>query len=167
MKEKITAFVLAMIIALGLSACDGTKTGTATNDNDVMGDEHSNVQQQVPGNTDTNNTDTNNTDTNDTNTNGTGTDTDAKNRSSTYAGGSYRNNSGSTYGNSGSTYRGNGGTYGNSGSTYRSNGGVSNYSTTNPANGYRQTTTWWKMLQNGRVHDSDGFLMDGENAHWE
>lgn len=153
MKEKITAFVLAMIIALGLSACDGTKTGTATNDNDVMGDEHSNVQQQVPGNTDTNNTDTNNTDTNDTNTNGTGTDTDAKNRSSTYAGGSYRNNSGSTYGNSGSTYRG--------------NGGVSNYSTTNPANGYRQTTTWWKMLQNGRVHDSDGFLMDGENAHWE
>lgn len=23
-----------------------------------------------------------------------------------------------------------------------------------------------RMLENGRVHDSDGFLLDGENAHW-
>ena len=138
MKEKTIAFILAMLIALGLSACDGSLTGTA-NDNDVMGDEHSSVQQQTPGGT--NDKDT------------TGSNTDAKNRSSTYAGGSYRNNNGSTYGKNGGTYGG--------------NGGVSDYSTTNPANGYRQTTTWWKMLQNGRVHDSDGYLLDGENAHWE
>ena len=144
MKEKITALILALMIALGLSACDGTKTGTA-NDNDVMGDEHSNVQQQAPGGADTNGS--------------TDTNTDSKNQTGTYAGGAYRSKSGSTYGSNG------GSTYG-SGSTNRS-GGVSDYSTTNPANGYRQTTTWWKMLQNGRVHDSDGFLMDGENAHWE
>ena len=140
MKEKITALILALMIALGLSACDGTKTGTA-NDNDVMGDEHSNVQQQAPNGS--------------TNSNGSnaGTDTDSKNQTSTYAGGTYRNKSGSTYGN-------------NSG-MYSSRGGVSDYSTTNPANGYRQGVSWQKMLQNGRVHDSDGFLLDGENAHWE
>ena len=143
MKEKITALVLAMMIALGLSACDGAKIGTATNDNDVMGDEHSNVQQQVPNNNSKGD--------------GTGTDvnggTDNKNQASTYAGGTYRSKSGSTYGN-------------NSG-MYSSRGGVSDYSTTNPANGYRQGVSWQKMLQNGRVHDSDGFLLDGENAHWE
>lgn len=117
MKEKITAFVLALTIALGLSACDGTKTGTA-NDNDVMGDEHNNVQQSTG-------TDTH-----------TGSGTDTGNNSSAYAGGTYRS-------------------------------GVGGYSTTNPANGYRQGVSWQKMLQNGRVHDSDGYLLDGENARWD
>lgn len=23
-----------------------------------------------------------------------------------------------------------------------------------------------RMLENGRVHDTDGFILDGENAHW-
>lgn len=26
--------------------------------------------------------------------------------------------------------------------------------------------TWRQMLENGFVHDSDGFLLDGENANW-
>lgn len=137
MKEKITALILALMIALGLSACDGTKTGTA-NDNDVMGDEHSNVQQQVPDNNNTNSDTNNNT--------GSDVGNEAKNQTGTYAGGTYRNGSRSTYGN---------------------NGGMSGYSTTNPANGYRQGVSWQKMLQNGRVHDSDGYLLDGENAHWD
>ena len=154
MKEKITALILALMIALGLSACDGTKTGTTTNDNDVMGDEHSNVQQQVPDNNNTNSDTNNNT--------GSDVGNEAKNQTGTYAGGTYRNGSGSTYGNS------SGSTYGNgSRSTYGNNGGMSGYSTTNPANGYRQGVSWQKMLQNGRVHDSDGYLLDGENAHWE
>lgn len=34
--------------------------------------------------------------------------------------------------------------------------------------GYRteRTATWQQMLENGRVHDSDGFLLDGENTTW-
>lgn len=28
------------------------------------------------------------------------------------------------------------------------------------------TATWHQMLDNGFVHDSDGFLLDGENASW-
>ena len=28
------------------------------------------------------------------------------------------------------------------------------------------TATWRQMLENGFVHDSDGFLLDGENACW-
>ena len=42
-----------------------------------------------------------------------------------------------------------------------------NGSTFNPANGGAdRTATWEQMLQNGRVHDRDGFLLDGENSHW-
>ena len=49
MKEKIVALFLACFIAMGLSACDaGTKK--PANDNDVMGDEHSNTQQNTPSN---------------------------------------------------------------------------------------------------------------------
>ena len=25
---------------------------------------------------------------------------------------------------------------------------------------------YWQMLENGRVHDTDGYLLDGENAHY-
>ena len=34
--------------------------------------------------------------------------------------------------------------------------------------GYRtdRTATWAQMLENGRVHDRDGFLLDGENSTW-
>ena len=39
--------------------------------------------------------------------------------------------------------------------------------TLNPANGSAdRTATWEQMLENGRVHDTDGFLFDGENSHW-
>ena len=41
-------------------------------------------------------------------------------------------------------------------------------SQTNGKNG--QTTSDWEeyqqMLENGRVRDRDGYLMDGENSHW-
>ena len=30
----------------------------------------------------------------------------------------------------------------------------------------RGTATWRQMLDNGFVHDTDGFLLDGENACW-
>lgn len=26
--------------------------------------------------------------------------------------------------------------------------------------------TWEQMLENGRIHDRDGFLLDGENSNW-
>ena len=40
-------------------------------------------------------------------------------------------------------------------------------STLNPANGTQnRTDTWEQRLQNGRIHDTDGFLFDSENSHW-
>ena len=113
MKEKVAALSLALLLAMGLSACDGDKK-KITNDNDILGDEHPNTQQSTTNNGTTNNGTTNNGTTN----NGT------------------------------------------------TNNGTNHYNTTNPAVAPHQTATWRQMLQNGRVHDTDGFLLDGENTHW-
>ncbi|MBQ3548550.1 MAG: hypothetical protein IJA33_01585 [Oscillospiraceae bacterium] len=54
----------------------------------------------------------------------------------------------------------------NHGSTF---GGVGEDNTVyDGMGGYRtdRTATWQQMLENGRVHDRDGFLLDGENTTW-
>ena len=40
------------------------------------------------------------------------------------------------------------------------------YDTMNGRQSASGTATWRQMLENGFVHDSDGFLLDGENACW-
>ena len=140
MKEKIVALFLACFIAMGLSACDAGPKKPA-NDNDIVGDEHSNTQPSAP-----------NSNTSNSANNGTGNSTDSN--SNTTAGDTVPETKSRSYNNN---YNGK--------STY--GGGVGDYSTTNPALGVQQTATWRQMLQNGRVHDRDGFLLDGENSHWE
>ena len=54
----------------------------------------------------------------------------------------------------------------NNGSTF---GGIGEDNTIyDGMGGYRvdRTATWQQMLENGRVHDTDGFLLDGENTAW-
>ena len=87
------------------------------------------------------------------------------------------NNGSSTNGNNNGTTNGNNGTT-NGSSSNGTNGNNADQSdvmgdsaihgnTLNPANGSAdRTATWEQMLQNGRVHDRDGFLFDGENSHW-
>ena len=40
------------------------------------------------------------------------------------------------------------------------------YDTMTGQRGASGTATWRQMLDNGFVHDTDGFLLDGENACW-
>lgn len=46
--------------------------------------------------------------------------------------------------------------------------GVNDYDTRNPANGSAELdgTSYEHMVENGRVHDSDGNLLDNENTAW-
>lgn len=140
MKDKILALVLCGALAMTLFAC-GEKRGNA-NDSDVLGDEQHSTNGTNNGNTNgTNNGTTNNGTTNNGTTNGdSSTAKDASRRVIT------GNNAKDSDVMGDSALRG---------------------STINPANGTAdRTATWEQMLQNGRVHDKDGFLFDGENSHW-
>lgn len=161
MKDKVLALLMCGVLAMTLFAC-GEKRGTA-NDSDTLGDE-----QHYNSGT---NSGTNNGTNNGTNS-GTNNGTNGSN--------------GSTHGNTsnGST---NSDANGGSGTTKGTMNGTERRiitgnnaknsdvmgdsavrgSTINPANGTAdRTATWEQMLQNGRVHDKDGFLFDGENSHW-
>ena len=133
MKERIPALALALVLAMGLSACDNGKNSRMSNDSDILGDERYSTQQHDTG--------------------------------SNQSGKSYRSD-----GDSGSYYSGsdNDRTDNSRGSDSKNgtDGRGSNSSTRNPALGTMPTATWRHMLENGRVHDRDGFLLDGENAHW-
>ena len=144
MKDKILALVLCGALAMTLFAC-GEKRGNA-NDSDTLGDEQHYTNGTNNGSNNgssngSNNGNANNSTNGSTNSNiGSNTSKDAKQRITT------GNNAKQSDVMGDSALRGN---------------------TLNPANGNAdRTATWEQMLQNGRVHDRDGFLFDGENSHW-
>ena len=154
MKEKILALVLCGALAMTLFAC-GEKRGNA-NDSDVLGDEQHSTNGTTNGTTNGANNGTNSgtanngTTNNGTTNNGTTNNGTTNGDSSTAKDASRRvitgNNAKDSDVMGDSALRG---------------------STINPANGTAdRTVTWEQMLQNGRVHDKDGFLFDGENSHW-
>ena len=149
MRDKIIALAMCALLAVSLFACgNNQKPG---NDSDVLGDEQH--QSNGTGNSSTNGT------------------TSGTNNGST---------GGATNGSTNGTTNGNNGTGGTNGSSTDQNITGNNAkqsdvmgnsalrgSTINPANGnVDRTATWEQMLENGRVHDRDGFLFDGENSHW-
>ena len=150
MREKIIALVMCGLLAVSLFAC-GEQRGTS-NDSDTLGDE----QNYSSG---TNNG-ANNGGSNGTVNGGSGSTGNGM------TGGSTNGGSGSSAGVNGTN--GNNGSNGNNadqGSAMGDSALPGN--TINPANGtVDRTATWEQMLQNGRVHDTDGFLFDGENTHW-
>lgn len=179
MKEKVIALAMAALLALALTGCgedknntnrpnngnDTTNNGTANNGTTNNGTTNNGTADNGTVNNGTANNGTNNgtTDNNGTvnNDDVVGGDDTARSRSG--YGGYYDNGNDQAFTN-------------NRGSTFgRTGQEIQNDATQWPGTVYdtmtgRQsasgTATWRQMLENGFVHDSDGFLLDGENACW-
>ena len=159
MKEKVIALAMAALLALALTGCgeDKNNTNRPNNGNDTTNNGTAN-----------NGTTNNGTTNNGTADNGTvnnddvvGGDDTARSRSgygSYYDNGkdqAFTNNRGSTFGRTGQEIQ-------NDATQWP--GTV--YDTMTGRQSASGTATWRQMLENGFVHDSDGFLLDGENACW-
>ena len=154
MRDKIIALAMCGLLAMTLFAC-GENRGTS-NDSDTLGDENSYTSGTTNGGTNS------------------GTTNGSSSGSTNGSGSSNGSMSGGSNGGSGSMSGGSNGGGANNG-TNGNNADQSNVmgdsalrsNTINPANGNAdRTATWEQMLQNGRVHDTDGYLFDGENSHW-
>ena len=174
MKEKVIALAMAAVLALALTGCgeDKNNTNRPNNGNDTTNNGTANNGTTNNGTTD-NGTVNNGTANNGTNNgtmdnNGTlnnddvvGGDDAARSRSgygSYYDNGNdqaFTNNRGSTFGRTGQEIQ-------NDATQWP--GTV--YDTMTGRQSASGTATWRQMLENGFVHDSDGFLLDGENACW-
>ena len=179
MKEKVIALAMAALLALALTGCgedknntnrpnngnDTTNNGTANNGTTNNGTTNNGTADNGTVNNGTANNGTNNgtTDNNGTvnNDDVVGGDDTARSRSgygSYYDNGNdqaFTNNRGSTFGRTGQEIQ-------NDATQWP--GTV--YDTMNGWQSASGTATWRQMLENGFVHDSDGFLLDGENACW-
>lgn len=174
MKEKVIALAMAALLALALTGCgedknntnrpnngnDTTNNGTANNGTTNNGTVDNGTVNNGTANNGTNNgtTDNNGTVNND---DVVGGDDTARSRSgygSYYDNGNdqaFTNNRGSTFGRTGQEIQ-------NDATQWP--GTV--YDTMTGRQSASGTATWRQMLENGFVHDSDGFLLDGENACW-
>lgn len=145
MKEKLIAFILAGVMVLSLVGCGAQK------------DQDDNVNAGNGDVTENNGGSTNNGTANSGGTNDSGDDTVAGNAKGRTWDTDVRSGNREVYdydfdNNHGSTF-----------------GGIDQDNTIyDGMGGYRtdRTATWAQMLENGRVHDSDGFLLDGENSTW-
>ena len=167
MKSHVFALALAVVLSLTLVAC-GEKKGTA-NDSDILGDESTQTTQNATGQTGTGGS-----------SNGTtGNSGTTKNRALGNSGttGSGSANRGSANRN-GTTQDGiidSNGMTGNG--ILDNNDTIDNRIMTSQRSFSRNTinrafdaagrvATWEQMLDNARVHDTDGYLLDGENSSW-
>ena len=179
MKEKVIALAMAALLALALTGCgeDKNNTNRPNNGNDTTNNATANNGTTNNGTTN-NGTADNGTVNNGTANNGTNngtTDNNGTVNNDDVVGGDDTARSRSGYG----SYYDNGNDQAftnNRGSTFgRTGQEIQNDATQWPGTVYdtmsgRQsasgTATWRQMLENGFVHDSDGFLLDGENACW-
>lgn len=174
MKEKVIALAMAALLALALTGCgeDKNNTNRPNNGNDITNNGTANNGTTNNGTADNgtvnNGTANNGTNNGTTDNNGTvnnddvvGGDDTARSRSgygSYYDNGNdqaFTNNRGSTFGRTGQEIQ-------NDATQWP--GTV--YDTMTGRQSASGTATWRQMLENGFVHDSDGFLLDGENACW-
>ena len=179
MKEKVIALAMAAVLALALTGCgedknntnrpnngnDTTNNGTANNGTTNNGTTNNGTADNGTVNNGTANNGTNNgtMDNNGTvnNDDVVGGDDTARSRSgygSYYDNGNdqaFTNNRGSTFGRTGQEIQNDATQW--PGTVYDTMSGRQSAS---------GTATWRQMLENGFVHDSDGFLLDGENACW-
>ena len=151
MKEKVMALTMAALLALALTGCGEDKSNT-----------------NRPG-SDSNDTTNNGTTDNDTNggtvddgvTDSNGTTRNGTGRSGTAR---YRDN-----GNDSAFNDNHGSTFGGVGEELMENAEQfppTVYDSMTGNRGASGTATWRQMLENGFVHDTDGFLLDGENSCW-
>ena len=143
MREKFIALAMCGLLAMTLFAC-GENRGVG-NDSDILGDEQNYTNGTTNG--------------------GSNGSSRGSMNGSTKGGMNGNTNGGSTNGRMSGSMNGTNGT--NSDQSSAMGDSALRGSTINPANGGAdRTATWEQMLQNGRVHDMDGFLMDNENSHW-
>ena len=146
MKEKLIAFILAGVMVLSLVGC-GAQKDKDDNVNAGNGDVSENNSGTTNNGGSTNNGNTGNSgdDSVAGNAKGRTWDTDVRSGNREVYDYDFDNNHGSTF------------------------GGIDQDNTVyDGMGGYRtdRTATWAQMLENGRVHDRDGFLLDGENSTW-
>ena len=179
MKEKVIALAMAALLALALTGCgeDKNNTNRPNNGNDTTNNGTANNGTTNNGTTNNGTTD-NGTVNNGTANNGTNNGTVDNNgtvnnddvvggddtaRSRSGYGGYYDNGNDQAFTNN------RGSTFGRTGQEIQNDatqwpGTV--YDTMSGRQSASGTATWRQMLENGFVHDSDGFLLDGENACW-
>ena len=152
MKKAVMALVLALLLALALSGCGEDKGSTnrpGSDNNNTTDSGGNNAPDNAGGAIDDGVTDSNGA---------------ARNGMGRSGYGAYRDEGDDRAFND------------NHGSTF---GGVGEelmedaqqfpptvYDTMTGNHGASGTATWRQMLDNGFVHDTDGFLLDGENACW-
>lgn len=168
MMKQTAALVMAALLMLALAGCGENKDNTNR--------PGSNSNNTTNGTNDTTNGNTNNGNTNNGNTTndnaadngGTAddglTDSNGKARNGRSSYGTYRDN-----GNDKAFTENRGSTFGHAGQEIQRDAEQwppTVYDTMTGTHGARGTATWRQMLDNGFVHDTDGFLLDGENACW-
>ena len=145
MKKAVMALVLALLLALALSGCGedkGSANRPGSDNNNTTGSGGNNAPDD--GVTDSNGA--------------------ARNGMGRSGYGAYRNN-----GNDSAFNDNHGSTFGGAGEDMQRDAQQfppTVYDSMTGNHGASGTATWRQMLENGFVHDTDGFLLDGENACW-
>lgn len=143
MKEKVMALAMAALLALALTGCGEDKSNTNRPGSD------SNNTTNNGGTVDDGVTDSNGTTRNGTGRSGYGAYRDKGNDSA------FNDNHGSTFGGVGEELKEDARQF-----------PPTVWDSMTGNHGASGTATWRQMLENGFVHDTDGFLLDGENACW-
>ena len=156
MQKRIMALVMAVLLTLALAGCGENKNNTnrpgSNSNNTTNGDKNNSTN-------DNNDADKDNGTVNDGLTDSNGA---ARNGRSSY--GTYRDR-----GNDDAFNNNHGSTFGGVGEELMEDAQQFPPTVWDSMTGNRGasgTATWRQMLDNGFVHDTDGFLLDGENACW-
>lgn len=150
MKEKVIALAMAALLALALTGCGEDKSNTnrpGSDSNSAANNGGNDANTDTGGGT----TDDGVTDSNNAARNGTGRRDSAR----------YRDN-----GNDRAFNDNHGSTFGGVGEDLQRDAEQFPPTVYDTMTGAHGAATWRQMLENGFVHDSDGFLLDGENACW-
>ena len=152
MKKAVMALVLALLLALALSGCGEDKGSTnrpGSDNNNTTDSGGNNAPDNAGGAIDDGVTDSNGA---------------ARNGMGRSGYGAYRDE-----GDDRAFNDTHGSTFGGAGRELQEDAGQfppTVYDTMTGQRGASGTATWRQMLDNGFVHDTDGFLLDGENACW-
>ena len=152
MKKAVMALVLALLLALALSGCGEDKGSTnrpGSDNNNTTDSGGNNAPDNAGGAIDDGVTDSNGAARNGMGRSGYGAYRDEGDDRA------FNDNHGSTFGGAGRELQEDAGQF-----------PPTVYDTMTGQRGASGTATWRQMLENGFVHDTDGFLLDGENACW-
>ena len=168
MMKQTAALVMAALLMLALAGCGENKDNTnrpgSNSNNTTNGTNDTTNGNTTNGNTNNGNTTNDNAADNGGTADAGLTDSNGKARNGRSSYGTYRDN-----GNDKAFTENRGSTFGHAGQEIQRDAEQwppTVYDTMTGTHGARGTATWRQMLDNGFVHDTDGFLLDGENACW-